>query len=599
VKPPRVALSIRAQLLLVLTVFLALPWLGVSYVRELERVLRDAQERTLAGTAQAVATALHDRPRLFDAPVDPIASFARERAGPSQARAPEGEAEGLPSERAGPSQARAPEGEAGGQPSERAGPPQARTPEGEAGGQPSERAAGPNGSDYSLPPSASPEIAQIIEGLSRTTARIWVIDRQGTVLARAGTLKPAPAQAPAVSAWDRLEQATVGKLYKAFLEQPREDFADDATTRGAPSGRDVEGALAGILTTERRRTSDGRAVIVSAAHPVWVGDAVRGVVVVEETGNAVLAERNLAFERLFNIVLAVLLMGSLALTVYATVLSSRIRRLRDDAERAIDADGRLRAPLASSTAGDEIGDLARSFASVLARLAEHATYQEKMASRLSHELRTPIAVVRSSLDNLKATPVSDEARVYMERAQEGLARLTQILTRMAEAARLEQSLSDVERERFDLVPVVAGCVEGYRLAYPDIGIALAAEPSPVEVDGSPDLVAQMLDKLVANAVEFASGGTIEIALARDDGAIDLTVANEGPPLPEGMEARLFESMVSVRTGGDAAGPHLGLGLYIVRVIAQFHRGSVRAVNRADGRGVVVGVTLPAAGPYVR
>ena len=70
-KPRRVALGIRAQLLLVLTVFLAIPWLGYEYVRELERFLRDAQERTLAGTAQAVATALHDRPRLFEAKTAP------------------------------------------------------------------------------------------------------------------------------------------------------------------------------------------------------------------------------------------------------------------------------------------------------------------------------------------------------------------------------------------------------------------------------------------------------------------------------------------------------------------------------------------------
>ena len=64
---PRVALGIRAQLLLVLTVFATIPFLGVAYIRELEGVLRAAQERALAGTAQAVATALHDRPRLFDA----------------------------------------------------------------------------------------------------------------------------------------------------------------------------------------------------------------------------------------------------------------------------------------------------------------------------------------------------------------------------------------------------------------------------------------------------------------------------------------------------------------------------------------------------
>ena len=79
-KLPRIALSIRAQLLLVLTVFLALPYLGVSYVRELERVLRDAQVRTLAGTAQAVATALHDRARLFDLTPVPLESLTTERA---------------------------------------------------------------------------------------------------------------------------------------------------------------------------------------------------------------------------------------------------------------------------------------------------------------------------------------------------------------------------------------------------------------------------------------------------------------------------------------------------------------------------------------
>jgi len=531
VKLPRIALGIRAQLLLVLTVFLALPWLGLSYVRELERFLRDAQERTLAGTAQAVATALHDRPRLFATPPDPIASFARERA--------------------------------------------------------DDRASG-----ASLPPSASPEIAQIIEGLSRTTARIWVIDRQGVVLARAGSLFPPASPSPPESTWGRVRRATVGRLYQAVLDQPSDDFSDDAATQGAPHGRDVEGALGGILTTDRRPTSDGKAVIVSAAHPIWVGDEVRGVVVAEQTGNAVLAERNRAFERLFNIVLAVLLVGSLALTAYATWLSSRIRRLRDDAERAIDEQGRVRAPLASSGAGDEIGDLSRSFSSVLARLSEYASYQEKMASRLSHELRTPIAVVRSSLDNLKASPLPAEARVYMARAQEGLARLTQILTRMSEAARLEQSLSDVERVRFDLVPVVTGCVEGIRLVYPEARIACAVPPETVEIDGAPDLIAQMLDKLLANAVEFAAGSAIAVRVEAASSSVAIAVDNDGPLLPEGMEGRLFESMVSVRAAAGGNEPHLGLGLYIARVIAQFHGGTVAAANKADGSGVVVTVTLP-------
>ena len=531
----RIALGIRAQLLLVLTVFLALPWLGYEYVRELERFLRDAQERAVASTAQAVATALHDRPRLFATPADPIASFARDRA--------------------------------------------------------------QEGGDTALPPSASPEIAQIVQGLSRTTARIWVIDRDGVVLARAGSLKrPVDATADAAGArgWQALVQALMHPLYRRILDQPTEDFSDDAATTGPPRGRDVEGALSGILTTDRRQTADGRAAIVSAAHPVWLGDQVRGAVVVEETGNRVLAERNRAFERLFNIVLAVLLVGSVALTLFASRLTARIRRLRDDAEHAIDAHGRVRAPLASSGAGDEIGDLSRSFASVLARLAAYASYQEKMASRLSHELRTPVAVVRSSLENLRAAPLAEASRVYLDRAQGGLDRLTAILARMTEATRLEQALSDAQRERFDAVPVVAGCVDGYRLAYPQAAFALELPDGTVPLEGAPELFAQMLDKLVANAVEFSTGGPIAVALARDDVSARLAVANAGPPLPAGMEERLFESMVSVRAGNASGAPHLGLGLYIVRLIAQFHGGAATAENRVAPPGVAVIVRLPLA-----
>ena len=535
----RFALGIRTQLLLVLSVFLALPFLGYEYVRELERFLRDAQERTLAGTAQAVAIALHERPRLFAAPADPIATFARERADEA-------------------------------------------------------------GRDAALPPAASPEIEQIVQGLSRTTARIWVIDRDLVVLARAGTLQRPPLPDPerrglVARGLAAVEEIVLHPLYARLLTQPTEDFRDDETAQGPVRGRDVEGALAGILTTDRRTTSDGRAAIVSAANPIWIGDQVRGAVVVEETTNRVLAERNRAFERLFNIVLAVLLVGSLGLTLFASRLSARIRRLRDDAEAAIDAQGRTRAPLASSSAGDEIGDLSRGFASALARLSQYAAYQEAMAGRLAHELRTPVAVVKSSLENLEHETLPESARVYVDRARTGLTRLGAILTRMTEATRLEGALRDAERERFDLSAVVAGCVEGYRLAYRDVPIRLVQPVRALPVDGAPDLMAQMLDKLVANAVEFRTGGDIVVTVEASDATARLSVSNEGPILPAEMADRLFDSMVSVREPGNAGTPHLGLGLYIVRLIAQFHGGTARADNRNDVAGVVVTVTLPLAG----
>jgi two-component system sensor histidine kinase ChvG len=164
---------------------------------------------------------------------------------------------------------------------------------------------------------------------------------------------------------------------------------------------------------------------------------------------------------------------------------------------------------------------------------------------------------------------------------------------MTEAARLEQSLADVDRERFDLVPVVAGCIDGYRLAYPNAAISFAAPRDAITIDGAPDLIAQMLDKLVANAVEFADGGVVAVRLEWAGGDVQLSVSNDGPPLPDDMQGRLFDSMVSVRATGDASVPHLGLGLYIVRVIAEFHHGSAQAANRPDGTGVNVVVTLPA------
>jgi len=151
---------------------------------------------------------------------------------------------------------------------------------------------------------------------------------------------------------------------------------------------------------------------------------------------------------------------------------------------------------------------------------------------------------------------------------------------------------------------VQGCVDGYRIAYPDQSIVLDATGGETLVSGAPELIAQMLDKLVANAVEFAAPGSpIAVRLARRDAAsgaqVELSVENEGPALPAAMQGRLFDSMVSVREKQAGDEPHLGLGLYIVRLIAEFHGGTVRADNRSDASGVVVTVTLPLASPVER
>jgi len=521
---------------------LALPWAGYSYVREMERFLLDGEEHALLATARAVATALHDRPGLLRAPPSRDDELRRE-AEEELRRLAVARGETVPD-------------------------PDANVIDREE--------------DVAARREIE-EISAILRGVERTTSRIWVVTHELRVLALAGSLKREGAPAG-----ETLTQRLLGLL----IPRPSEDFDDAIADDVLATGREISEALAGRPGVRLRNTPDGKAVVISAAHPIWSGDEVVGAVVAEESTNPILSVRSVALRRLVVLTLAVFAFAAAVLIWFATRISSRIRRLRDEAESAIDARGRIAHLVTAQNADDEIGDLSRSFSAMLAKLSQHHQYLESMASRLSHELRTPIAVVRSSLENLKLAP--ENARVYIERAEEGLRRLGTILTRMSEATRLEQGLASVERERFDLAAVVAGCVEGYRLAYPGQAFELETLKGPVPVSGSPDLAAQLLDKLVANAVDFSRPGKpVRVALSAESGTARLRVANEGPPLPESMRGKLFESMVSIRAerGGE---PHLGLGLYVARLIAEFHGGGIDASDLAAGDGVAVSATFRSA-----
>ena len=442
----------------------------------------------------------------------------------------------------------------------------------------------------------SPELAALAQGLGRARSRLWVLDTQGRVLAQAGTLQRSPAllQPPT---WRQQLVMTLRPVYGSILAEPVENFTDRGTDARQLEGAEITQALRGARARWRRRTSDGRAAVLSAAEPVWSEGRVVGAVLAEETTNETLAARNRAFERLFFSIAGVVLLGALTLLAFATRLSFRIRGLRNAVERAIDGQGRGRSEIPTSAAQDEVGDLSRSFASLLERQEQYTAYLEGLRSRLSHEIRTPVAVVRSSLDNLRLHQVPEAATVYLDRADEGLSRLVTIMQRITEASRLEQTLATNERERFDLTRVVAGCVEGYRLAHPMRGIDLALETgaAPLTVVGAPDLVAQLLDKLVDNALDFASPGTpVKVRLTRGLGIGFLAVSNEGVELPEAKVGRLFESMVSARPTDSSGKVHLGLGLTIVKAIADFHDATVSASNRKDAGGVVFSVAFPLA-----
>ena len=525
--------GIRFRLAMAALVLLALPFLAVQFISRMETSLRDSQEQSVGGTARAIAAALSDRPQLFRASNDPADREAEERR---------------------------------------------RIIALFAGADPA--AAASLGNAY-VP---SEEIERLLTVVGSKSSRVWVIDTRSRVRGLSGALRATdPAKRP-LSRW--LEPIA------ALVAPPPRVPAGDETR---PTAGQFNRALIGVSSTQWRGTSDPQVAILSAAQPIFVGDDIVGAVVVEENTTPIQLLKESALRNLLAVTLAIVAAAFLILFGFATRLTARIRRLHSEAESAIDPQGRVRGSIASSPARDEIGDLTRTTAAMLARLKDYNAYLESMAGRLSHELRTPVAVVRSSLDNLKAHDLPAEARVYVERAGEGVERLARLISRLSEATRLEQMLESSEHERFDLNALVAGCVEGYRAAYPDRKFDYRAPREPVGMSGVPDAFAQLLDKLVENAVDFGPAqAPIAIELAVNGRRAMLSVANSGPPLPESLRAGLFDSLVSLRPAAARREAHLGLGLYIVRLIAEAHGGSVRAENLADGSGVrfEVEVLLP-------
>ena len=151
---------------------------------------------------------------------------------------------------------------------------------------------------------------------------------------------------------------------------------------------------------------------------------------------------------------------------------------------------------------------------------------------------------------------------------------------------------NVETEPFALDAAVASAVGGYRDVYPARRFALEVDAgADYTVEGAPELLIQLLDKLIDNAVSFSEDGdAVDIGVRRDGGMVRVDVSNPGPPLPGHMQGQLFDSMVSVRQRGENT--HLGLGLYVARLIADGHNGRIEARD-IDG-GVRFSVWLPVA-----
>lgn len=333
----------------------------------------------------------------------------------------------------------------------------------------------------------------------------------------------------------------------------------------------------------RGETSDD--AVLSVTVPVTVAGETRAQLQLQQRSDALLRLADRAISGLLLLTLLALTAVVLGLVLFAGRLSARIRQLRDAVGNALDREGRVRA-FPVSRARDEIGDLSRSFAHLLGEIAAYTGYLRSLAGKLSHELNTPIAIVRTSLENLEADPHGLPAATYLERARGGIERLGALVRAMSEATRIEHAIAGAELETFDLRALVADCAEGYRplLAPRELRLELLA--TPLRLHGAPELVAQALDKLIDNAIGFCpDDGWIRIGLAAEGDGARLSIANRGPLLPAAMRDKLFDSLVSLREKSRDGGVHLGFGLYVVKLVADLHRGRVEASDLPTADGV--------------
>lgn len=259
------------------------------------------------------------------------------------------------------------------------------------------------------------------------------------------------------------------------------------------------------------------------------------------------------------------------------------------------ATGSLAHRIALTGRDDEFRELADAFDGMLARLEAHVAEQRRFAANASHELRTPLAITRTLLDVARTDPHHDRDEL-LDRLQAANTRAIELTEALLLLSRSDGRA--FARERVDLSLVAEEAVETL-LPFAErrgVDVRLTDEAvSPACCTGSPPLLLQLATNLVHNAIvhNLPAGGTVRLGTGARAGSVLLTVENTGEQLPPELIATLAEPF---RRGTDRIRTHhagVGLGLAIVRSIAEAHDGELRLDPRPGG-GLRVQVRLPAA-----
>lgn len=245
--------------------------------------------------------------------------------------------------------------------------------------------------------------------------------------------------------------------------------------------------------------------------------------------------------------------------------------------------------------GDELDRLTTTLNELLARLARALERERQIVSDASHELRTPISVLRTRLDvALRGEREPDELRSVLHEARGDAQRLARMADDLLVLARADQGRLPLRLEPIDVQDLLEETGRRHAAVAAKAGRSIHVA---VEVAGGavvladPDRLAQALDNLVVNALAYGAGRVELVAGKSTAGLVELSVSDQGRGFAEDLLPRAFERFA--QGSDDGRGDGAGLGLAIVAALANALGGSARAANRSGG-GAEVTVTVPAA-----
>ncbi|GAA0731018.1 sensor histidine kinase [Sphingomonas japonica] len=340
-----------------------------------------------------------------------------------------------------------------------------------------------------------------------------------------------------------------------------------------------------------------RTPVITAASPLGAEGVVLTTINARDITQYVRVERY----RL-SIVLAVVSLVSVLLSLFlARTIVQPLRTLARAAVRVRRGRDREVVVPRLPSRRDEIGMLARALSDMSQALRARIDATEAFAADVTHELKNPLASLRSAVDTLSNVrdPALQERLLAV--VHDDIHRLDRLITDISDASRLDAQLSRAKFEPVDLYAMVAALVSAREQRGMARGIRIVVDPLPGEgscvILGEDARLERVIENLLDNAISFSpDGGLVTIAFERRGDSIAMHFEDEGPGVADDAREAIFRRFHSIRPHGEQFGKHSGLGLAIARTVVEGHQGAIRAESRRDGRtGAHFVVELPVSG----